>query len=141
MPTIEEPLGIEGAAARVEREERAGVRGERPVPVLVLGLERRADDAGRGRMDEHVERPELGDLLCNARRGDVSAHEDRLGAERTQLRCRLLRRRVAAHVADRDPRRAERGEAERDRLPDAARPARDEDGGALERHSAFGSGS
>ena len=88
--------------------------------MLVLGLERRTDDAGRRGVDEDVERPERGDLLGDARRGDVPAHEERLRAERAQLGCSLLGRRVAAHVADRDPRGAERREAERDRLPDAA---------------------
>ena len=62
------PAGIDGAAARVEREQGARVRRERPVPVLVLGLERRADHAGRGVVDERVERAERGDLLRRAPR-------------------------------------------------------------------------
>ena len=59
--------------------------------------------------------------------GDVAADERRLGAERAQLLGRLLGRAVAAEVADRDPLRAVACEAQRDRAPDAARPARDED--------------
>ena len=70
--------------------------------MLVLGLERRPDDAGRRVVDEHVERPEGRDLLLDARGGDVAAHEHRLGAERAELLGRLLGRRVRAEVADRD---------------------------------------
>ena len=141
MPTIDAPSRHRGRGRAREREQRARVRGERPVPVLVLGLERRADDAGRGGVDEDVERAERRDLLGDPRRGDVAAHEHRLGAELAQLGRGLLGGRVSAHVADRDARGAERGEAERDRLADPARPARHEDGRALEGHSAFGSGS
>ena len=142
MPTIEEPLGIEGAAARVEREERARVRGERPVPVLVLGLERGADDAGRRGVDEHVERPELGDLLGDAGRGDVSAHEDRLGAERAQLRRRSPppgRRRACS----RSPRVSRRATAKRSAIafPMPRDPPVTRTEAPVERHSAFGSGS
>ena len=98
--------------------------------MLVLGLERGADHAGRRVVDEDVERPEPRDLLEHAVGGDVAAHEHRLGAERSQLRRRLLGGRVRAHVADRDPGGAVAGEAERDRLADPARAARDEDGPA-----------
>ena len=70
--------------------------------------------------------PELADLLEHLVRGDVAADEHRLGAERAQLRRRLLRGRVRAHVADRDPGGALPRELERDRLADPARAARDE---------------
>ena len=121
-----------------EGEQRARVRGHRPVPVLVLGLERGADDAGRRVVDEHVERAERRDLLEHARRRDVAADEHGLRAERRDLRRRLLGRAVVAEVADRDARRAERGEAERDRPADPARAARDEDGRPLEVIAAAG---
>ena len=45
-----------GATDAGQRQQRAGVRGHRPVPVLVLGLERGPDHAGGGVVDEHVER-------------------------------------------------------------------------------------
>ncbi len=141
MPRIDAPARHRRSRRPRQREERSRVRRQRPVPVLVLGLEGGTDHTGRSRMDEDVERPELGDFLRDAGRGDVPAHENRLCAERSQLRGGLLGGRVAAHVADRHTRRAERREAERDRLADAARPAGDEDGRALEAHSALGSGS
>ncbi len=118
-----------------ERQERPGVGRERPVPVLVVGLEGRADDAGRRRVHEHVERAERADLVRDALRCDVASDEHGLDSERRQLGCRLLRHPVAAHVADRDPLRAERREAEGDGLADAPRSSRDEDGGSFERHS------
>ena len=63
-----------------ELEQGARVRVQRPVPVLVLGLERGADHAGRGVVHEHVERAERRDLVEHALRGDVAADERRLGA-------------------------------------------------------------
>ncbi len=63
---------------------------------------------------------------------DVPAQEHRLRAERLELPGRLRGRPVGAQVADRDPARAELGEAERDRLADPREPASDEDGLALE---------
>ena len=66
-----------------EREQGARVRVHRPVPVLLVKLERRANHAGRGIGDEHVERPCLLDdpnrLLGIA---EVAAQEDGLRAER-----------------------------------------------------------
>ena len=123
-----------------EREERARVRGERPVEVLVGGLERRADDAGRGAVDERVERAERGDLVGDAGRGDVAADEHRLGAEPAQLLGGLLGGGVVAQVADRDPLRPVLGEASCDLPPDSARAARDQDGAALGLTSRVGSG-
>ena len=71
-----------------ELQQRPGVRVHRPVPVLVLGLERRADHAGRGVVHEHVERPERGDLVEHALGRDVAAHEHDLGPERRAARRR-----------------------------------------------------
>ena len=140
MATIEAAVGHLRRGGAGEREQRARVRVMRPVPVLVLGLERGADDAGRRVVDERAQRPELADLARDALGGDVAADEHRLGALGAQLLGGFLGRLVVPHVADRDARRAEVGEAERDRLADPPRAARDEDGGALEAHSFRGSG-
>ena len=108
MPTIDAPGGICGATTRVSASSARAFAVERPVPVLVLGLERRPDHA-RGRVvDEHVERAEERDLLEHAGGGDVAADEQRLGAERAQLLGGRLGRGVRAEVADRHPGRAER---------------------------------
>ena len=78
------PRSRSRAASAARRRGRAraapGHSRHRPVPVLVLGLERGADDAGRGVVDQRVERPERGDLLDDLVRGDVAADQDRLGA-------------------------------------------------------------
>ena len=103
--------------------------------MLVVGLERRAGDAGRRVVDEHVERAERGDLRDHAVGGDVAAHEDHLGAKRSQLLSSRFRCLVVSHVADPDALGAVAGEAERDRAADATRAARDEDV-----HVACGSG-
>ena len=130
-----------GGGAR-EREECARVRRERPVPVLVVGLERRADDAGRGGVHEHVERPERSDLL-----GDAGARRRSRARGSARRRARVAPRRSprpACRLAcsRSRPGGAERGEPERDRLPDPSRPARDEDGApSNEVIRAFGSGS
>ena len=79
-------------------------------------------------------RPERLDLLGDAARGDVAAHEDRLRAERAQLCCGLLRCRVGAEVADRDPRCAVARQPQGDRLADPSRAACDEDGTAGRTH-------
>ena len=127
IATIDEPARHPRGDLTGEREQRAGVRVQRPVPVLVLGLEGWADDARRGVVDEDVERAELAHLLEHPLGGDVAAHEHRLGAERAQLLCRLLGGRVRAHVADRDAGGALAREAKRDRLADPAGAAGDED--------------
>ena len=142
MPTIDEPGWHRGRDDPRQREQGARVRVQRPVPVLVLGLERGADDACRGVVDEDVERPERRDLLLDPRRRDVPADEDRLGAERAELVCGLLGGGVRAEVADRHGRRALARQAQRDRLPDPARPSGDEDAAAGRAHrSPRGSGS
>ena len=82
MPIIEAPGSICGATTAGEAEQGARVRAVRPVPVLVLGLERGPVHPGRGVVDERVERAELRDLLQHALRGDVAADEDRLRPER-----------------------------------------------------------
>ena len=78
------------------------------------------------------QRPELGDFARDALRRDVAADEDRLGPLGAELLGGLLGRLVVPEVADADPRRALVREPMRDRLPDPARAARHEDGGALE---------
>ncbi len=88
--------------------------------MLVLGLQSGSRDA-RGRVvDEHVERPERLDLLRDARRRDVAAHEHRLGAALAQLVGGGLRGFVVPHVADRDALGALVGEAQRDLATDPA---------------------
>ena len=141
MPTIDEPSGICGAHARASVEQRPRVRRQRPVPVLVLGLERRPDHARRRVVDEHVERPELGDL----RRARAPRRRCRAAAaarrRRPQLLSRLLGRAVVPQVPDRHPRGAVLGEPQRDRLADPARTARHEDGRPFEGAHRRGSGS
>ena len=88
--------------------------------MLVLGLERRARDAGSGVVNERVQRAEGGDLLRDALGRDVAAHERRLGAARTQLVGDRLCGGVLAHVADRHAFRAFVGEAQRDLAADPA---------------------
>ena len=110
-----------------EREKGARVRGHRPVEVLVGGLERRADNARRGRVHDRIEWPEPGDLVGDARRGDIPADEHGLGAEAPQLLGRLLGGGVVPQVTDRDPRCSCLREPARDLLPDAARGPGDED--------------
>ena len=121
-----------------EREQRPGVRVHRPVPVLVLGLERRPDDAGGGVVDEDVERAERRDLLDDLRltrrcRARAPALRRPRGSPprppRRPCRCGGSRSR---------PARRRRGEAERDRAADPARAAGHEDGRALERSSPSG---
>jgi hypothetical protein len=101
--------------------------------VLLLELHGGADDTGGGVGDEHVEGAGFGDerlgLLGVAH---VAAQEQGLGAALADLLRGLLGRRVGAQVADRDPGRAEVGEAERDLASDPARAARDEGRLALE---------
>ena len=109
--------------------------------MLVLRLERGTDDPGRGVVDDDVERRVGGELRDDPRRGDVPAHEDGLGARRAHLLGRLLGRCVVPHVAEDDAGGAVAGEAERDRPPDPACPAGDEDPPALGAHSLGGSGS
>ena len=113
MATIDEPARHRRRGRAREGEEGARVRGQRPVPVLVLGLERGPDDAGRGGVDEDVERAERGDLVGDSLRGDVPAHEHRLGAERRAARPRSprRRRRRACSRSRRAPRRAPRSGA------------------------------
>ena len=118
MATIDDPGAIEGTATRASESKRSGVRVERPVPVLVLGLERWADDARGGVVDERVERAKCLDLLGDARRGDVPAHEHRLRAELAQLLCRLLRSGVRAEVPDRNACRAVASKTQGNRLAD-----------------------
>ena len=79
--------------------------------------------------------PELRDLADDALRRDVAADEDRLCALRAQLLRGLLGGLVVSEVADADAGRAEVREPVGDRLPDSARAARHEDGGALHAHS------
>ena len=88
--------------------------------MLVLGLERRPDDTGRGVVDQHVERPELCNLGRDALRGYVAADEHRLSAELTEQAGGLLGRPVVSQVADRDLGGAELGEAKGDRPTDTA---------------------
>ena len=137
----DEPSGICGRASARERQEGPGIRVQRPVPVLVLGLERGLDHARGGVVDEHVERAELRGLLGHAFGGDVAAQEKRLGAGTAQLLGGLLGGPVVPQIADRDALGPELGEAERDRLPDSPRAARHENGRAVERHRRGGSGS
>ena len=91
-------------------------------------------------MDEHVERPERGDLVEDTLGGDVAADEDRLRAERRQLLGGLGGGRVGAEVADRDARGSELGKAQGDRLPDPPRSPGHEDRSPLEAHDRRGSG-
>ena len=133
MPMIDAPGSICGATTRVRASKARVFAVERPVPVLVLRLERRPDHSRRRVVDEHVERSQQRDLLQHAVRGDVPADQDRLRSERLELLRGLLGRRIGAHVADRDPGGAEPGEAERDRLADPARSPGHEDRGARER--------
>ncbi len=109
--------------------------------MLVIGLERGPDDPGRGIVDEDVERTERLDLLEDTARRDVPPHEDRLGAERAELLGGLLRSAVRAEVPDRDAAGPLAREAQRDRLPDPARPARNEGGANGAQCSPRGSGS
>src|SRR5215212_7355972 len=103
--------------------------------MLVLRLQRWADDARRRVVDERIERPEGGDLVGDTRRCHVAADELRLSASAAELLGGLLGGAIVAQVADGHARRAEAGEPERDGLADAARSPRDEHGGALEAHS------
>ena len=112
---------------------------QRPVPVLLLGLERAADDAGGGVVDEHVERAERGHLLEHPARGDVAADEHRLGAGGPQLvggllggACRCAGSRSRRACA---PSRAKRSAIAR---PMPARAAGDEDVHAPPRQRAIG---
>ena len=102
--------------------------------MLVLGLERRPDDAGRRVVHERSDRPEIRDLAGDALRRDVAAHENRLGPFLPQLLGGRFGRLVVSQVADGDARRAQVGEAQGDLLADPPRPARHEDGRALHRH-------
>ena len=133
MATIDEPAGIAGAATRVsERSARAfafSVQSQclssvssagRITPVAALWTRTSSG-------------PSSATCSSDALRRDVAADEDRLGPERSQLVRRLLGGGVRAHVADRDARGAVAGEAERDRLADPARAARDQDGPAHQR--------
>ena len=86
--------------------------------MLVLGLERRANDAGRRVVDERAQRAELADLARDALGGDVAADEDRLGALGAQLLGGLLGGLVVPHVADAHASRAQIGETVCDRLAD-----------------------
>ncbi len=130
MPDHARALGHRGRGGPHEREQRARVGAVRPVPVLVLGLERGADDPGGGVVHEHVDRAELRDLGRDLLGGDVAAQEDDLGSERLELRGGLLGGAVGAEVADDDAGRAFAREPQRDRLPDPSRAAGDEDGAA-----------
>ena len=138
IATIEDPSGIVGADSPCDREERLGVGVHRPVPVLVLGLERRADDPRRGAVDEDVPRAGVRDLAENAVRGDVAADQHRLRACRAQFLGGRFRGLVVPHVADPDALGAALREPQRDRLADPARAARHKDGRAL--HPLRGSG-
>ena len=101
--------------------------------MLVLGLECGSDHAGRGVVHENG-RLQVAELLDDARRRDVAAHEHGLGTPLADLLRSLLGRGVVPHVADRDPRRAQVGEAEGGLPADPARPARDRDGRVLPDH-------
>ena len=119
--------GIAGAAARVEREQRARVRVERPVPVLVLGLERGRITPVAALWTKTSSGPSA--ATCSSTRSEVTLPRTSTGSApsaRSSLG-RLLGGGVRAHVADRDAGRALAREAERDRLADPARAAGDED--------------
>ena len=125
MPTIEVPCGIDGAAARVSDSNARALACERPVPVLVLGLERGSDDAGRRVVDEGVERAELGDLARDPLGRDVAANEHRLGASRAARR--RSPRRPCRCAGSRSPpvsRRARRSAARSPARSRATRPSR-----------------
>src|SRR5262249_57638328 len=85
------------------------------------------EEGGCGVVDEHVGRAELRHLFEDAVARDVAAHERDVRAGGAELLGRLLRGGVVPEVADRDPVGAVRGEAARDRAPDPARAAGDED--------------
>ena len=107
-------------------------------PVLDHGFVSLVDYMGS---DEDVERAQRLDLLEDAARRDVAAHEDGFGAERTELLGSLLRCAVRAEVSNRDPRRPLAGKPQRDRLADPPRPTGDEYGTARAHRSPRGNGS
>ena len=106
--------------------------------MLVLDLERRPNHPGRGVVDQRLERAEGGNLVEHASGGHVAAHEHGLGARRFDLGRGRLGRPVVPQVPDRDTACAVTREAKRDRAPDPARAAGDEDGQARGRGSSAG---
>ena len=136
MPTIDEPSGICGASARVEREQARG-RSRSSVQSQCFSS---VSSAGRitpggGVVDEGVERPELA-RPRRATRSEETLPRTSTGSAPAARSSSAVSSAapVVAQVADRHPRRAELGEPQRDRLADPARAARHEDGRALEPH-------
>ena len=103
-----------------EREQGACVCRECPVPVLVLGLERRTDHARRRVVDDHIPGARGRELLHHPFGRDVAADEHRLGTEVAERIRSLLRSGIVPQVPDRHAPGAELAEAERDRPSDAA---------------------
>src|SRR5438105_15204369 len=66
--------------------------------MLVLGLERAADDAGRGVVHHDVPRSCARELVHDARRRNVATHEHGLGARVSQFARGLLRGGVVAEI-------------------------------------------
>ena len=109
--------------------------------MLVLGLERRADDACRCVVNDDGVRAVRREFLDHPIRGDVAADEDGLGASCADLLCCRLRGSVVAQVAEHDAAGSRGREMKRDRLADPSRPTRHEDGAGVGAHDRGGSGS
>ena len=134
---------MSGAHARASDRSARAFAAERPVPVLVLGLERRPDHAGGGVVDDDGVRPvrrELRRPPAATRRCRGRAPARRPAARSSSAASSAAR--VVAHVAERDARRAERrraGARSPCRFP-ASRPSRGRTR-PVERLIAAGSGS
>ena len=137
----EEPVVHRRRSLAREREQRAGVRVHRPVPVLVLCLERGTDHAGGRVVHDDAVGAVRRELRDDARLRDLAAHEDRLAPGRAHGLRRLLGGGVVPHVAEHDAPRAVADEPERDRQPDPPCAAGDQHRRAGEAHRACGSGS